>query len=912
MPSFPDPKKTVYLTLSLSPAATLHLHSGSQEDAIPGDVAWRLEKAFAQNQGLFQLGIREAQTVLPPALAFWRNFSTHFMRRVSTLPELPKKNQPLEIPLPEEDIAHWLGAAPPMQGLDFLNAESLRQLWNELERTLAAHLVRYPASAARFFQRLHPSWHKVGKVTLHLTENPLDPLKPFALSATYSAVTQGATGLTHSQDLPLHRALQVYAGPQHRGQLDSLLGPLREAAKTSVLLNSLLESGRLYEGVTWTPTEAYWFLLDAESFETLGIGLRIPDWWKKRARPHVKVVIGEQATSELTAQSLLDFSAELTLGDHTLTREEWEAIQASQSNLVLIKGQWVEVDRARLQEVLNHWKKVERGVAKGGLSFFDGMRLLAGAPVAGIEPIEENAARPWGSLVAGKELSLLLKKLTNPKEADRIHPGESLKATLRPYQDVGLRWLWLMTQIGIGACLADDMGLGKTVQVLALLVAMKQKGLSLRHLLVVPASLLGNWQSEIKRFTPSLRVHVVHPSAGAESKPHQKIDLSDVDLVVTTYGGLLRWNWLLEENWYLAILDEAQAIKNPMAQQTRAVKRIKSSRRLVLTGTPVENRLSDLWSLFDFLSPGLLGGHSEFLQGLEKMAARNESNFQPLRALVRPYILRRLKTDKTVIADLPEKTEMNAYCTLTPPQAALYQKSVDQLSEQMDHLTGLKRKGTILAFLMRLKQICNHPSHWLGDSRFLPEDSGKFLRLKELAEVIAGKQEKMLLFTQFRKMTRPLAEFLESIFERPGLVLDGHTPVIERARLVNDFQKPDGPPFFVLSLKAGGTGLNLTAATHVIHFDRWWNPAVENQATDRAYRIGQTRNVLVHKLICRGTVEEKIDKLITSKVNLAQDVIDPKADRLLTEMSDRELLALLRLDLYTALAETMGTGAGNP
>jgi superfamily II DNA or RNA helicase len=910
MPSFPDPDRPVLLTISLSPAGTLHLHSGSPGDVLPGDVAWRIEKAFGQNQGLFHLGSRETQTKLPPIMAYWRDFSRHFMQAVSALPTLPKKGAPLALPLSDEEITHWRGSAPPMQGLDFLTDETLRGLWAELETTLQHHMARFPASAARFFQNLHPTWHKVGRVTLHLAENTDDPDRPFTFMATYAVTTRSATG-TNSRQIPLGEAWKTYAGPQHREQLRSLLEPLKEAAKQNFILTSLLESGRLYEGVTWTPGEAYIFLQDAARLETFGLIIRIPNWWKARARPQVRVTIGESTQSHLNAQSLLDFSVELKLGDQALTPEEWQKVQESEAGLVLIKGQWVEVDRARLKQVLDHWKKVERSVSKEGISFFDGMRLLAGSPLGGPENPEPESPRPWSAVVAGKTLSNLLRKLTDPKEAERVHPGETLHATLRPYQDVGLRWLWLVTQLGLGACLADDMGLGKTIQVLALLLLMKQAGPSLPHLLVVPASLLGNWLSEIKRFAPSLRVKVIHPSTDPDFDPSQKADLDGIDIVLTTYGGLVRWDWLVKRAWHLVVLDEAQAIKNPQSQQTQAVKKLKSRQRLALTGTPVENRLSDLWSLFDFLSPGLLGTQREFIQGLEGLASRAAVDFQPLRALVRPYILRRLKSDKSVISDLPQKTELKAYCALSPFQAALYQQAVDQLSGQMEHLSGLKRRGTILAYLMRLKQICNHPSHWLADGRFDPKDSGKFARLRELSEVIADKQEKALIFTQFRAMTRPLAAFLEEVFERPGLVLDGHTPVRERPSLVADFQNPDGPPFFVLSLKAGGTGLNLTAATHVIHFDRWWNPAVENQATDRAYRIGQTKNVLVHKFICRGTVEEKIDALIESKISLAQGIIDSNGEKLLTEMTNEELTQLLRLDLATALqeAEIPGTSS---
>jgi len=349
------------------------------------------------------------------------------------------------------------------------------------------------------------------------------------------------------------------------------------------------------------------------------------------------------------------------------------------------------------------------------------------------------------------------------------------------------------------------------------------------------------------------------------------------------------------------VIDEAQAIKNPGAKQTRAVKKLIARTRVALTGTPVENRLSDLWSIFDFTHPGLLGSGRAFGKYVRRLAEGN--GYGPLRELVRPYILRRLKTDKSVIADLPDKTEMRAFCHLSPNQAALYSQAVEELSEALDTADGIKRKGVVLAFLMRFKQICNHPSQWLGNGSWAEADSGKFARLRELAEVIAAKQEKVLVFTQFRETTQPIAAFLGSVFGREGLVLHGGTPVGKRKELVRRFQEDELTPFFVLSLKAGGAGLNLTAASHVIHFDRWWNPAVENQATDRAFRIGQSRNVLVHKFVCRGTVEDKIDRLIESKQVLVKDVLEGGAELELTELGDQELLDLVALDIYSARAE---------
>jgi len=373
--------------------------------------------------------------------------------------------------------------------------------------------------------------------------------------------------------------------------------------------------------------------------------------------------------------------------------------------------------------------------------------------------------------------------------------------------------------------------------------------------------------------------------------------------VITSYGSLLRIPWIENTSWQYAVLDEAQAIKNPGAKQTRAAKKLDARARIVLTGTPIENRLGDLWSIFDFINPGLLGSAREFTGYTKRLADTPHNPYGPLRDLVRPYVLRRLKSDRSVISDLPDKTEVKAFCQLSRKQAALYQQAVKELAETIENAEGIQRKGAVLAFLMRFKQICNHPSQWLGDGAWAERDSGKWARLRELCEVIAAKQEKTLIFTQFREVTAPLAAFLGELFGRPGLVLHGQTEVKKRRELVRRFQEDESVPFFVLSLKAGGFGLNLTAASHVVHFDRWWNPAVENQATDRAFRIGQTKNVLVHKFVCRGTVEEKIDELIESKQHLSKELLEGGAELNLTELRDEELLKLVALDLNAAMKE---------
>jgi non-specific serine/threonine protein kinase len=463
----------------------------------------------------------------------------------------------------------------------------------------------------------------------------------------------------------------------------------------------------------------------------------------------------------------------------------------------------------------------------------------------------------------------------------------------------------MLNKMQMGAILADDMGLGKTIQIISLLLLKKhfekvQAGMKQNPaLLVVPASLIGNWKSEIEKFGPSLNLWIAHSSGDGAKEP----SVLDFDLVITTYGSLTRLEWLSKQEWSLHIADEAQVIKNPSAKQTKAIKELKSPHRIALTGTPVENNLSDLWSLFDFVSPGLLGTAKSF-DAFIKSKRNSKNPYASLRQLVRPYILRRLKTDKNVISDLPDKSELKSYCQLTKAQVALYQKSVESLSREIEGLDGIKRRGVVLSYLMRFKQICNHPAQFVKSGEFTLNQSGKFQRLKEICEVISEKQEKVLIFTQFKEMTEPISFFLESIFNKQGLILHGETPIKKRGAMVAQFQQDSGPPFFVLSLKAGGTGLNLTHASHVIHFDRWWNPAVENQATDRAFRIGQKKNVLVHKFICKGTLEEKIDALIDSKKAISREILEEsEGSPLLTEMSNDELLKIVSLDINSAAEE---------
>ncbi|MEK7404780.1 MAG: DEAD/DEAH box helicase [Acidobacteriota bacterium] len=896
------------LCLSLTPHGRLVLTHDADAPRLESGLRDRLLRAFERGSGhgLLLLGADEAGTALPPVHSYWREFGARYVTALCTRQDsdAPRKGVRVAAP-PDEELERMALAAPPMIGAEYLTAPVLEALWQELDAAFGIELSESKCGVQDFLRRRNPAWNLVGRVHFNIAENRKDSDAPFAFLATY---TTRLSAQAKAQHLPLGQALREYAGAANKERLLSLLVPVQRASETCPWLRAMVEAGEIFHPLRWTPREALQLLRDVPHLETAGVVVRMPAAWRgnRPPRPRVTGTVGAKAPSGLGQNALLDFRMEVTLDGEPLTSAEIRDLLAKTDGLALVRGRWIELDREHLQSMIERFREVERTAKDNGLAFGEAMRLLAGADVAA-EDTAAAAHADWTQVVAGPWLAETLKGLRSPQGLAQVDPGDALAGVLRPYQQVGVRWLYLLTKLGLGACLADDMGLGKTIQVLSLLLVLKRQHSAKPQpsLLVAPASLLANWAAEIERFAPGLKALIAHPSAlpAAELKALEAARLRDIDLVITSYGSLLRVPWIAEVPWRLAVLDEAQAIKNPDAKQTRAVKKLKAGARLALTGTPVENRLGDLWSIFDFVNPGLLGTPKEFASFAKRLGDRPHGSFGPLRELVRPYILRRLKTDKTVIADLPDKTEIKAFCPLSRHQAALYEQAVRELAEQLADATGIRRKGLVLSFLMRFKQICNHPSQWLGDGAWSEGDSGKWARLRDIAEVIAARQEKMLVFTQFREVTAPLAAFLGSVFERPGLVLHGETEVKKRKDLVRRFQEDEAVRFFVLSLKAGGVGLNLTAASHVVHFDRWWNPAVEDQATDRAFRIGQTKNVLVHKFVCRGTVEEKIDQLIDSKRQLSQELLEGGADLLLTELKDDELLKLVALDINKALKE---------
>lgn len=656
---------------------------------------------------------------------------------------------------------------------------------------------------------------------------------------------------------------------------------------------NVVESGEIFHPIGLTANEAYMFLKEIPVYEEAGILCRIPNWWKNKSDSlKMCVSVGNKTPSRMNFDALVDFNAELSLGGESISVNELKKLLSEAEGLAFIKGKWVEVNHERLKETLKAYEQAQKLMDKTDISMIDAMRFQLNAEKVLNVPKEACELE----VTNGEWLGSVVNRLIHPDTIEPVACGDDFRASLRAYQERGLSWLNFMKTLKLGACLADDMGLGKTVQVIVLLNYIRSRKRE-KSLLIVPASLIGNWMSEIAKFAPSLKCYIVHPSENKNLEKNDSSCLIENDLFITTYGMLLKYEWLKNIVWDTLILDEAQAIKNPGTKQTKLVKQLKATYRIAMTGTPVENRLFDLWSLFDFLNKGLLGSAKEFTDFTRKIK-ESQDGYGRLKKVVSPFILRRLKTDKTVISDLPEKIEMKTYSSLKKKQVVLYNKLVNDLKTKLQSSNdGIERKGLVLSSLMKFKQICNHPDQYLGQSYYAEDESGKYARLREICETIYDKRERVLIFTQFKEITEPLKDFLETVFQHKGLVLHGETAVNKRKDIVAKFQGHEYVPFMVLSIKAGGVGLNLTAANHVIHFDRWWNPAVENQATDRAFRIGQMKNVIVHKFITKGTIEEKIDLMIEDKMKLSKEIIPDIQENWITEMNNKQLMDLFKLSL---------------
>ena len=841
--------------------------------------------AFADDKygALFQLGFNKKETWFSPSIEYLHNLAQLLLKKLSQQPEIELDRNAIQVDLTDDELYKFKEELPFVVGMEYVDNEWVRAVWKSLLAVFKREIKTYDGTVARYFTDHNCNINVVGRVFFHLVENQ-DEQYPFAFLATYSTKPIKSKRAIHT---PLKNALKEFDGDERKLLL--LISTVVKVAEKSAFISELLESGELFSPLKITTEEAYIILKENAMYEEAGILCRVPDWWKKHSNSlRMSITVGEKEPPKVGLEAIMNFVPRLTIDDEVLTEDDLRAFLTMAEGIVKYKGKWVEIDKKKLAAVLQVFEKVKEMANTQVLSLGEIMRMeLSSDKLLDISD-DELAI----SVTNGRWLRTMRETLTHPATIQKVGVEPSFHAKLRAYQEIGYNWLTTMSKFGFGACLADDMGLGKTVQVIAFLEYHRIHNGG-KALLIIPASLIGNWQKEIESFAPEMPYQILHKSNLKSAGTFQLKE--GVFLYITTYGMAVRLKTLNEQQWDVLIIDEAHTIKNSSSKQTRAVKAIPAKMRIAMTGTPIENRLGDLWSLFDFLNQGLLGTNKEFTYFTKKLD-KYATGYTKLRKIIQPFMLRRLKTDKSIIADLPSKLEMNAYPTLSQKQIALYRQLLGQIAEKLETAEGIERKGLVLASIMKLKQICNHPDQYLGREEFKPEYSGKFEQLREICETIREKRERVLIFTQFREMTEPISGFLRNVFGKEGLVLHGGTSVKRRNEIVKQFNGERYVPYMVLSLKAGGVGLNLTAANHVIHFDRWWNPAVENQATDRSFRIGQTRNVMVHKFVTTGTIEEKIDTIIQEKQKLSGEILSTGGEQWITEYSNEELMKIFALD----------------
>lgn len=829
-------------------------------------------------EALYDFGFADVPKGADAAAVYLNNISKAFAEALANNPDLEVAREATKVEPDEETIQRLVGAVPFSLGSQFVNEEWLKGIFAQLNDVYSREMRDFDGSAAMYLSGKSQDLHVKERIFFHLVEQK-DAEFPFAFLATYS--TKDADG--HIRHVPLQYALTEYK--QDQDKLIELLGSLQRVCEVSPMIADFVSSGEMFHPLRLTSEEAYEILKDIPQIEAAGIVCRIPNWWRRKSAGFgVSLRINSDKESFVGLASIVSATPQATLDGEPLTREEMDMLLAQSDGLAFLKGKWVEVDHERLQNLLSEIDELG-----GDMTLLETLRMtLAG------EDEEREGETP--AVVHSQWLGETLDRLRNPAAIGETDLPNTFEATLRPYQETGYSWLRYMSELGLGACLADDMGLGKTVQILAYLEELRTVKPDARVLLIVPTSLLGNWEKEKDKFAPEMPVHILHGKSAA--KLAEDLKDSDAFLTITSYGMASRMEELAERQWDAVILDEAQAIKNPKTKQSRQIRKLKGNSRIALTGTPIENDLVNLWAIFDFLDRGLLGSMEEFKEYSQKLSTHPEG-YSALRNMIAPFMLRRMKTDKSIISDLPEKVEVLDYVSVSKKQAALYKRVVDGIMTELaeaeaEGQTAFKRSGLVLRSIMKLKQICNHPDQYLGQPITNWKDSGKFEMMRDICETIAENRERVLVFTQFREMVPYIDAFLQEVFGQKGFTIDGTVKPKKRSEIVEKFQSERYYPYVVITVKAGGTGLNLTNANHVIHFDRWWNPAVENQATDRAFRIGQKKDVIVHKLVCKGTIEEKIDKMIESKKELAENVIG-SGENWITNLSNDELASLMQL-----------------
>lgn len=795
------------------------------------------------------------------SIAFLQHLGKGFIKRIVSFEginfgELPNE----DLSVDECDLL--VPYVPLIIGHEFVDYTWIQNQYSDFVIALESELRNSTKSISEFLIAKGVDVVIPSRIYFHLVENKLEEGLPFAFLATYTA--QNGEKVVH---IPLKNALVEFKNDSHA--LELLIKSIKTAAKESDFAFRYMESGDIYFPVKLNQDDAYSFLKEVPIFEKYGIVCRIPKWYTEKDSK-ILVDMDEKklfSSGYLSQIKLNSFQPTLIYHGIEITIEEAKDLISKTEGLEYIKGRWVENDHEELQLLLSEYEEF----SGDGTTLLEILKSKAGFNTSDIETptFIEFSRKDW------------IQQYINHQFASNIDNSlpSNFAEVLRHYQKDAFSWLLGMYSMGFGVCLADDMGLGKTVEVLSFLS--KYKNDNDGHvLIIVPATLIANWKAEIEKFSPDMDVFVLR----GNNAPNDGCFKSFI--TITTYQTAMRSDYISSVFWDITILDEAQAIKNYYTSQTKKIKSLDCGMRIAMTGTPIENNVLELWSIFDFLNPGLLGNREEF----KALYLSGEGSQKRIKELIQPFVLRRVKTDKNIISDLPEKNEMDITINLTKEQIILYRKAVSDMNDAIERIAD-KRKSQILVLsaVMKLKQICNHPSQYLGDDTYDESLSGKFIELRNIAETIYSKREKVLVFTQFKEIIPALDKLLSSVFCKNGACIDGDTSMSRRAEYVSMFQEGK-LPYMVLSLKTAGVGLNLTAAQNVIHFDRWWNPAVENQATDRAYRIGQKNDVTVYKFVTADTIEEVINRMIKDKQLLADEYINDLDSNILSKLSTDELM----------------------
>ncbi|MDY5931327.1 MAG: DEAD/DEAH box helicase [Candidatus Ornithospirochaeta sp.] len=835
-----------------SPLEFIITHDGFRPDFLPE----RNNRFFPdQYRGMYDSVLEGSLKDSSPSLDYIRRITESFFFQLERTPSLELERERASVSYDPIETGELVSDSPFILGSQNITEEWILSVFDRYLGFFRSDIASYPSTVEAYFASFSGRFRLPSRIFFNLLESRKEEA-PFAFMATYSTAIEGGR-VCH---FPLKYALKEYASSVDK--LAILISSIKKAAAKSHLIAGWLESGEIFSPLLVSKEEAYAFLSDVPLFEEAGIVTRIPAWWKKRKRSSSIELAPDQGSG--VGSSITSFRPKMVWQGVELSEDEIEEILSRTEGLAFIKGKWIEVDKEGLGRLLEDYEDIRN--KEIGLS--DAITLSSG--------IEER------DYPVSFDISKAIKEALSSSLPE--NPPESFKGSLRPYQRDGFKWLMGISRLSLGPLLADDMGLGKTVEMIAFLEQVRSLHPDAKVLLIVPASLLGNWGRECMRFAPGMPLSIRH------GKDAKKKDFSF--LTIVTYQSIPTSEALQNGDWDIVILDEAQNIKNRNTKQTKSIKALKRKLSVAMTGTPIENSLMNLWSIFDFLSPGLLGSEKAFAGFADGIEG---SKMESLRKAVSPFILRRLKTDKAIISDLPEKAESDIMVTMTSEQRILYNNAVDEYEKALEdkEREGANALTLAAATLMKLKMIVNHPSQYLGDESYDERRSGKFILLKDICTTIHENREKVLVFTQFRTIIPHLLKLLSPVFGQEGASIDGKTPPEKRTGIVESFQRGE-IPFLVISLKAGGTGLTLTEASNVIHFDRWWNPAVENQATDRAYRIGQRNPVAVYKFVAEDTIEEKISEILDEKKELAQSVLGDISGEITGKLSPRELLDAMR------------------